>query len=832
MWRNFAANKNAMQKNLVIVESPAKAKTIEKFLGEDFKVMSSFGHIRDLDKKNDGVDPDTFQPHYEIPADKQKVVSELRAAAKKAETVWLASDEDREGEAISWHLAEVLKLDPATARRIVFHEITKPAILDAIAHPRTIDLNLVDAQQARRVLDRVLGFRLSPVLWRKVRRNLSAGRVQSVTVRLIVEREREIEAFQAESAFRVTAFFGVPGDNGQTVSLKAELNHRFTTIDEVNAFLENCKTAEFRIESLTTKPAKRTPAPPFTTSTLQQEAARKFGYAVASTMRIAQNLYESGLITYMRTDSMNLSTLCLDTAEPVIAERMGANYHKRRNYHTKSKGAQEAHEAIRPTDMSREDISGTPQERKLYNLIWKRTLASQMADAQLEKTTAVISVSGSEYQFAATGEVVKFDGFLRLYRESVEENEGDSEESGLLPPMSEGQVLQRQIITAQERFTQAPARYSEASLVHKLEELGIGRPSTYAPTISTIQKREYVAKGESEGKARCFVMATLEGNDISTETRTENFGSNRGKLVPTDTGIVVNDFLLSHFPEFMDYNFTAKVEHDFDRVAEGEEEWTNIIRSFCETFNPQVDRVMAERSETRVGERHLGTEPESGRPVSVKIGRFGPMVQIGGGEGDEETPKFASLKTGQSITTITLEEALELFKLPRTVGEFEGTTVTIGAGRFGPYVLHAKKYTSIPKGEDPMSVTLERAIELIEEKRAKDASNHLRSFEEEPELEVLNGRYGPYIKYKGNNYRIPKDRHGEAASLTLEECMKLIEAEGEKAPKKVAKTSTKTAKSTSKTASKTTKSATKAKKSTSTTKQTTKARATKAKTEE
>ena len=832
MWRNFAANKNAMQKNLVIVESPAKAKTIERFLGEDFKVMSSFGHIRDLDKKNDGVDPDTFQPHYEIPADKQKVVSELRAAAKKAETVWLASDEDREGEAISWHLAEVLKLDPATARRIVFHEITKPAILDAIAHPRTIDLNLVDAQQARRVLDRVLGFRLSPVLWRKVRRNLSAGRVQSVTVRLIVEREREIEAFQAESAFRVTAFFGVPGDNGQTVSLKAELNHRFTTIDEVNAFLENCKTAEFRIESLTTKPAKRTPAPPFTTSTLQQEAARKFGYAVASTMRIAQNLYESGLITYMRTDSMNLSTLCLDTAEPVIAERMGANYHKRRNYHTKSKGAQEAHEAIRPTDMSREDISGTPQERKLYNLIWKRTLASQMADAQLEKTTAVISVSGSEYQFAATGEVVKFDGFLRLYRESVEENEGDSEESGLLPPMSEGQVLQREIITAQERFTQAPARYSEASLVHKLEELGIGRPSTYAPTISTIQKREYVAKGESEGKARSFVMATLDGNDISTETRTENFGSNRGKLVPTDTGIVVNDFLLSHFPEFMDYNFTAKVEHDFDRVAEGEEEWTNIIRSFCETFNPQVDRVMAERSETRVGERHLGTEPESGRPVSVKIGRFGPMVQIGGGEGDEETPKFASLKTGQSITTITLEEALELFKLPRTVGEFEGTTVTIGAGRFGPYVLHAKKYTSIPKGEDPMSVTLERAIELIEEKRAKDASNHLRSFEEEPELEVLNGRYGPYIKYKGNNYRIPKDRHGEAASLTLEECMKLIEAEGEKAPKKVAKTSTKTAKSTSKTASQTTKSATKAKKSTSTTKQTTKARATKAKTEE
>lgn len=821
MWRNFAANKNAMQKNLVIVESPAKAKTIEKFLGDDFKVMSSYGHIRDLDKKNDGVDPETFQPHYEIPADKQKVVSELRAAAKKAETIWLASDEDREGEAISWHLAEVLKLDPATARRIVFHEITKTAILDAIAHPRTIDLNLVDAQQARRVLDRVLGFRLSPVLWRKVRRGLSAGRVQSVTVRLIVEREREIEAFQAESAFRVTAFFGVPTDNGQTVALKAELNHRFATLDEVNAFLENCKMAEFRIDSLTTKPTKRTPAPPFTTSTLQQEAARKFGFSVASTMRLAQTLYESGLITYMRTDSMNLSTLCLDTAEPVIAERMGANYHKRRNYHTKSKGAQEAHEAIRPTDMSREDIKGTPQERKLYNLIWKRTLASQMADAQLEKTTAVISVSGSEHHFVATGEVVKFDGFLRLYRESVEENDGDAEESGLLPPMTEGQVLQRQTITAQERFTQAPARYSEASLVHKLEELGIGRPSTYAPTISTIQKREYVAKGESEGQAREFVMATLEDDSITSETRTENFGSNRGKLVPTDIGIVVNDFLLDHFSGFMDYNFTAKVEHDFDRVAEGEEEWTNIIRSFCDTFNPQVERVLEERTETRVGERHLGNEPESGRVVSVKIGRYGPMVQIGGGEGDDETPKFASLKKGQSITTITLEEALELFKLPRTVGEYEGTTVTIGVGRFGPYVLHAKTYTSIPKDEDPMAVTLERAIEIIEAKRAVVANSHLRSFEEEPELEVLNGRYGPYVKYKGGNYRIPKERHADAASLTLEECMKFVEADSKKASKKSTKTSKTSTKSSAKTSTKTAKT-TAQKTTTSRTKTTTK----------
>lgn len=782
-----------MQKNLVIVESPAKAKTIERFLGDDFKVMSSFGHIRDLDKKNDGVDPETFEPHYEIPADKKKVVAELRAAAKKAETVWLASDEDREGEAISWHLAEVLKLDPATARRIVFHEITKKAILDAIAHPRTIDLNLVDAQQARRVLDRVLGFKLSPVLWRKVRRNLSAGRVQSVTVRLVVEREREIEAFRAESAFRVTAQFAVPTANGQHVSLKAELNHRFASLEEVNQFLENCRTAEFRIESLTTKPTKRTPAAPFTTSTLQQEAARKFGFPVASTMRVAQKLYESGLITYMRTDSMNLSTLCLDTAESVIAERMGSNYYKRRNYHTSAKGAQEAHEAIRPTDMARDEIKGTPQERRLYNLIWQRTMASQMADALLEKTTVVITVSGSDYHFSATGEVVKFDGFLRLYRESQEDNDNEAEDAGLLPAMNEGQLLQRESITAQERFSQAPARYSEASLVHKLEELGIGRPSTYAPTISTIQKREYVAKGESEGKPRQFTVVTLNDNDIHTETRTENYGSNRGKLIPTDTGIVVNDFLLSHFPEFMDYNFTAKVEHDFDRVADGEENWTNIIRSFCETFNPQVDKVLAERTETRVGERQLGTDPKSGRPVSVKIGRFGPMVQIGGGEGDEEKPLFAGLATGQSITTITLEEALELFKLPRTLGEYEGTTVSVGAGRFGPYVLHAKKYTSLPKGEDPMAVTLERAIELIEEKRAKDANNHLRSFEEEPELEVLNGRYGPYIKYKGANYRIPKDRHATAAELTLEECLKIVAAEGEKAPKKT--TRRKTAKS-------------------------------------
>ena len=768
-----------MQKNLVIVESPAKAKTIERFLGDDFKVMSSFGHIRDLAKKDFGVDPKTFAPVYIIPDDKKKVVSDLRAQAKKSETVWLASDEDREGEAISWHLAEVLKLDPSTARRIVFHEITKPAILDAIEHPRTIDLNLVDAQQARRVLDRLVGFRLSPVLWHKVRAGLSAGRVQSVTVRLIVEREREIAAFESESSFRVLARFAVDSADGQTAQLDAELNHRFATVEEAQAFLEHCKNARFTIGSIATKPSKRTPAPPFTTSTLQQDAARKIGFSVGTTMRVAQKLYEAGLITYMRTDSMNLSDLCLNTVGPVITELMGADYHKRRRYHTNAKGAQEAHEAIRPTDMRRSEIKGTAQEKRLYDLIWKRTVACQMADAQLERTTALIDIAGSEHHFVATGEVVKFEGFLRVYRESFDDNENETSESlaaeGLLPPMVEGQELHRQTLTARQRYTLPPARYSEASLVHKLEELGIGRPSTYAPTISTIQQREYVRRGESEGKSRPVTLVTLTGNDITTEQSSENYGSDRGKLVPTDTGIVVNDFLMEKFPAIMDYNFTANVEHDFDLVAEGTKDWTELIRTFYGDLEPQVETVLAERSETRVGERYLGDDPKSGHPVSVKIGRFGPMVQIGSGEGDDK-PRFARLAPDQSIATITLEEALELCKLPRELGEFEDQPVKVGAGRFGPYVQHGKKYVSIPKDEDPLTITPERAVELILAKREADAKSHLLSFAEEPELEVLAGRFGPYIKYKGKNYKIPKERAEHAAELTLEECRALIEA--------------------------------------------------------
>ena len=779
-----------MQKNLVIVESPAKAKTIERFLGDDFKVMSSFGHIRDLAKKDFGVDPKTFAPVYIIPDDKKKVVSDLRAQAKKSETVWLASDEDREGEAISWHLAEVLKLDPSTARRIVFHEITKPAILDAIEHPRTIDLNLVDAQQARRVLDRLVGFRLSPVLWHKVRAGLSAGRVQSVTVRLIVEREREIAAFESESSFRVLARFAVDSADGQTAQLDAELNHRFATVEEAQAFLEHCKNARFTIGSIATKPSKRTPAPPFTTSTLQQDAARKIGFSVGTTMRVAQKLYEAGLITYMRTDSMNLSDLCLNTVGPVITELMGADYHKRRRYHTNAKGAQEAHEAIRPTDMRRSEIKGTAQEKRLYDLIWKRTVACQMADAQLERTTALIDIDGSEHHFVATGEVVKFEGFLRVYRESFDDNENETSESlaaeGLLPPMVEGQELHRQTLTARQRYTLPPARYSEASLVHKLEELGIGRPSTYAPTISTIQQREYVRRGESEGKSRPVTLVSLTGNDITTELSSENYGSDRGKLVPTDTGIVVNDFLMEKFPAIMDYNFTANVEHDFDLVAEGTKDWTELIRTFYGDLEPQVETVLAERSETRVGERYLGDDPKSGHPVSVKIGRFGPMVQIGSGEGDDK-PRFARLAPDQSIATITLEEALELCKLPRELGEFEDQPVKVGAGRFGPYVQHGKKYVSIPKDEDPLTITPERAVELILAKREADAKSHLLSFAEEPELEVLAGRFGPYIKYKGKNYKIPKERAEYAAELTLEECRALIEA----GSKTSAKTTTK-----------------------------------------
>lgn len=773
-------NKKTMQKNLVIVESPAKAKTIEKYLGADYKVMSSYGHIRDLKKKDFGVDLKTFEPQYEIPADKRKVVTELRAQAKKSEAVWLASDEDREGEAISWHLAEVLGLDPKETRRIVFHEITKPAILSAIEHPRHIDLNLVDAQQARRVLDRLVGFKLSPVLWRKVRPSLSAGRVQSVAVRLIVEREREIQQFKPESSYRVTAVFEVPASNGSITLLKAELNKRFATRDEAQAFLEKCKKATFTIDAITTRPTKRNPAPPFTTSTLQQEAARKLGFPVAVTMRVAQSLYESGLITYMRTDSMNLSDLCLNSCGPVISSLMGDEYHQRRTYHTHSKGAQEAHEAIRPTDMNRQTIEGDTREQRLYELIWKRTIACQMADAKLERTTVNIAVSETDEMFQATGEVVRFDGFLRVYRESQGDDENaNADESKLLPPMNEGETLQRREVVAQQRFSQQPARYTEASLVHKMEELGIGRPSTYAPTISTIQNREYVVKGDAEGTPRSYDQLTLQSDTISETTQSENVGSNRGKLVPTDIGLVVNDFLMEYFPEIMDYNFTANVEKQFDEVAEGKENWTEMISNFYQDFEPQVERTLNEKTEHRVGERELGVDPKSGKPISVKIGRFGPVVQMGT-PSDDEKPQFANLTKGQSIETITLEEALELFKLPRTLGELEGQVVKANVGRFGPYVQLGKLFVSIPKGEDPMDITLERAAELIQEKRLKEEQSHLKQFDEDPDLEVRAGRWGPYIAYKGKNYKLPKSDAERATELTYDECKKIIEAEAKK----------------------------------------------------
>lgn len=773
-----------MQKNLVIVESPAKAKTIEKFLGADFKVMSSYGHIRDLKKKNFGVDLDTFEPQYEIPADKKHVVSELRSWARKAEAVWLASDEDREGEAISWHLAEVLGLDPKETRRIVFHEITKPAIQAAIAHPRHIDLNLVDAQQARRVLDRLVGFKLSPVLWRKVRPNLSAGRVQSVAVRLIVEREREIQNFKTEESYRVTAQFSVPSAEGNAL-LKAELNKRFPTQAEAEAFLADCQSATFRIDNIATRPTRRTPAPPFTTSTLQQEAARKLGFPVALTMRVAQSLYESGLITYMRTDSMNLSDLCLNSCGPVIEGLMGSSYHQRRVYHTHSKGAQEAHEAIRPTDMARQHISGTAQEQRLYELIWKRTLACQMADARLERTTVGISISTRSEQFQATGEVVRFDGFLRVYSESRGDEQTDPNgqpDGHLLPPVEEGQELTHPELTARQRFTAAPPRYTEASLVHKLEELGIGRPSTYAPTISTIQQRQYVEKGDKEGTPRPYRQLTLTPQGIRNEEHTETVGSDKGKLIPTDTGLVVNDFLMEYFPEIMDYNFTANVEKEFDEVAEGKKDWTLMLSKFYHDFEPQVERTLNERTERRVGERELGTDPKTGKTVSVKIGRFGPMVQMGQ-PSDTEKPLFANLASGQSIETITLEEALDLFKLPRTLGEIDGQPVRANAGRFGPYVQVGKLFVSIPKGENPMEITLERAAELINEKREAEEKSHLKQFAEEPKLEIRAGRWGPYIAYDGKNYKIPKKDADRAAELTLEECLKLVEAEQKKTAK-------------------------------------------------
>ena len=763
-----------MQENLVIVESPAKAKTIEKFLGEDYKVMSSYGHIRDLKKKELSIDPKTLEPDYEIPDEKKKLVSELKSNAKKAKKIWLASDEDREGEAISWHLCEVLGLDEAKTNRIVFHEITKSAILDAIKSPRHLNMNLVNAQQARRVLDRLVGFKLSPVLWRKVKPALSAGRVQSVAVRLIVEREREIQAFHSEPYYRINALFGITNADGSQSEVKAELDTRFKTHEEAVAFLEQCKDAKFTVSNITKKPLRRTPAPPFTTSTLQQEAARKLGFTVSQTMMVAQRLYESGRITYMRTDSVNLSSLAINTSKDEIIKLWGKEYSKTRNYHTHAKGAQEAHEAIRPTFMSQTEIDGTAQEKRLYELIWKRTAASQMADALIDKTTVTIDIAGSQAKFIANGEVVTFDGFLKVYRESTDEDDNNQEEAThMLPVMQVGNVLERREITSTERFSMGPIRYTEASLVHKLEELGIGRPSTYAPTISTIQQREYVQKGDKKGEERTYTVDTLKGTKVTSRERKEMVGSEKGKLLPTDIGIVVNDFLMANFPDIMDYNFTAKVEQQFDRIAEGKEEWNTMMKVFDKSFEPTVDKVMNARSEHKAGERQLGKEPETGKPVFVKIGRFGPVVQIGSAD-DTEKPRFSQLPSDKSIETITLEEALELFKLPRTIGEFEGSDVVIGAGRFGPYVMHNKKYVSLPKGTDPMKVTLEEAIQLIGEKREQEQKRHIKAFDEDAKLEVLNGRYGPYIAYDGKNYRMPKALHEKAAELSYAECMEIV----------------------------------------------------------
>ena len=768
-----------MQKNLVIVESPAKAKTIEKFLGKGYKVLSSYGHIRDLKKKEFSIDiAHDFKPDYEIPGEKKELVKKLKEEAEKADVVWLASDEDREGEAIAWHLYEVLQLKPENTKRIVFHEITKGAILKAIENPRNIDINLVDAQQARRVLDRIVGFELSPVLWKKVKPALSAGRVQSVAVRLIVEREREIQAFKSEAAYRITAIFLVPDTDGKMVELRAELARRIKTKEEARKLLEACKQATFTINDVSTRPLKKSPAAPFTTSTLQQEAARKLGFTVAQTMMVAQHLYESGQITYMRTDSVNLSELAINGSKAAIAQLMGERYVHPRHFATKTKGAQEAHEAIRPTDMSNSKIEGSAQEKRLYDLIWKRTIASQMADAELEKTTVTISISHSADTFTATGEVVKFDGFLRVYKESYDdENEQGDDEARMLPPLKKGQSLQRQNITATERFTQHPPRYTEASLVRKLEELGIGRPSTYAPTISTIQQREYVVKGDKPGEERSFNTLTLKDNAISDTDSTEITGAEKSKLLPTDIGTVVNDFLLEYFPGILDYNFTANVEKQFDEIAEGEKQWTTILKHFYTQFHPSVENTLATKSAHKAGERILGNEPKTGKQVSVKIGRFGPVVQIGTSE-DDEKPRFAQLKKDMSIETITLEEALDLFKLPRTLGEFEGKTVTIGNGRFGPYIYNNGKYTSLPKTYDPMSVTLDEAIELIKEKEQAEAKKHIKKFEEEPELEIMNGRYGPYIAYKGNNYKIPKDIVPE--DLSLESCLELVKLQSDK----------------------------------------------------
>ena len=772
-----------MYKNLVIVESPAKAKTIEKFLGKDYKVLSSYGHIRDLKQKDFGIDVNNnYLPEYVIPMDKRKLVSELKKASGAANEILLASDEDREGEAIAWHLFVALGLDANNTKRIVFHEITKNAILNALQNPRDIDMNLVNSQQARRVLDRIVGFEVSPVLWKRIKPALSAGRVQSVAVRLIVDREREINQFITEALYKTAATFILPDGN---THLNAKLNKRLKDKKEALDFIESCQGCSFKVEDIANKPIKKSPAPPFTTSTLQQEAARKLGFSVTQTMIIAQRLYESGFITYMRTDSVNLSDLALGTCKEAICNSYGDRYYKFRKYQTKSKGAQEAHEAIRPTYMSAPEISGNVQEKRLYELIFKRTIACQMADAELERTTITIDISGKkDEKFIASGEIVTFDGFLHVYMESFDDDAESEFDNGLLPPVKEHEHLSLKEIIATERFTQRPPRYTEASLVHHLEELGIGRPSTYAPTIQTIQSREYVMRGDKEGAERCFNTLTLKNNKITSIDKTEITGSDRNKLIPTDIGCVVNDFLIEFFPTIMDYHFTANVEKEFDSIAEGQLDWTKVMDTFYQQFHPVVEAVTAARTEHKVGERELGIDPKSGKPVFAKIGRYGPIAQIGVHRQDDKTdkPLFASLLKEQSIETITLDEALKLFELPRTICEYEDSDIVAGIGRYGPFIRHDGIFISIPKTLNPMSITADEAIALIENKRLQAQEKNLKSFAEEPELEVLSGKYGPYLTFKGVNYRIPKGTN--PLTLTLNDCRNIMEDTANKPVKK------------------------------------------------
>lgn len=770
-----------MVKNLIIVESPAKAKTIEGFLGKDFLVKSCYGHIRDLSKSDISIDLlNNYTPKYEVSADKKQIISELTKLAKEAEIVWLASDEDREGEAISWHLFETLKLKESNTRRIVFHEITKPAILKAIDSPRKIDQHLVDAQQARRILDRIVGYELSPVLWKKIKPSLSAGRVQSVSVRLLVEREREVINFNSESSFKIVANFDFV-QNGKAYKLKAQLPKKFETKEKAEEFLNSCKQAEFKIGSVEKKPGKRTPSAPFTTSTLQQEASRKLGYSVSQTMVLAQKLYEAGKITYMRTDSVNLSQTALDSAKHQIDSQFGSKYHKSRQFTTKSKGAQEAHEAIRPTYFDQQTAGGDNQENKLYELIWKRTLASQMADAELEKTVVKINISTTSEILEAQGEVIVFDGFLKVYIESTDDVIEEDDTSGLLPPVAAGMVLALKEMTATQRYTASPPRYTEASLVKKLEELGIGRPSTYAPTISTIQKRTYAVKEDREGIVRNYDLLTLKNSEVTSEIKTENTGAEKNKLFPTDIGIVVNDFLMEHFGNIMDFHFTAKVEKEFDEIAEGLQNWTKMIDSFYHPFHKDVERTLAE-SERANGVRLLGVDPKTGKNIYTRIGRYGALAQIG--ENDDEEKKFANLRQGQRLESLTFEEALELFKLPRTLAEFEGKDMVVGTGRFGPYIRHNSSFYSLAKTDDPLSVNEERAIEIILNKRKSDAEKVISKFDVDPEIQVLNGRFGPYITKGKENFKIPKDM--DAKLLTLAQCEAIIADEANK-PKTVKK---------------------------------------------